>query len=215
MCFSETASFVAGSGLVAVGIGTVIAARHTSHLALAFVPILFGIQQIAEGFVWRDINSHKLVQGTLPASATFYMFMAYVFWPIFLPFAVRLAESKKLRRAILSSIQAIGIAVGAYGFSGITNHSVDIHKVGGHVDYAYQIPFELTLTLTYYAVVVLATLISSSKTIRVFGGFIAIGAPIASWITDHSMESVWCFFTAMASAIVLAHVIQERSQAKI
>ncbi|GAV20644.1 hypothetical protein MMIC_P1616 [Mariprofundus micogutta] len=49
MCFSATASFIAGGALTAIGVKTVKLAANRAELPFVSIPLLFGIQQIIEG----------------------------------------------------------------------------------------------------------------------------------------------------------------------
>ena len=76
MCFSATASFVAGSALLAAGAvylkkQSVGETGFSRQHYLALIPCLFGLQQLLEGIVWLG------VQEQVPAS--FMMFAAYGF----------------------------------------------------------------------------------------------------------------------------------------
>jgi len=44
MCFSATASFVAGSALSAVGVATVKKAKRKTEIPFALIPLLFGVR---------------------------------------------------------------------------------------------------------------------------------------------------------------------------
>ena len=46
MCFSATASFTAGTGLIAFGAFTARRARRPAELPFALIPVLFGVQQL-------------------------------------------------------------------------------------------------------------------------------------------------------------------------
>ena len=61
MCFSATASFAAGTALSAVGGLTLRKSQGKVELPLALVPLLFGVQQFSEGFLWLSLG------GDLPA----------------------------------------------------------------------------------------------------------------------------------------------------
>lgn len=52
MCFSATASFAAGAGLLVVGAITLRQARRRAEMPFAAIPLLFGIQQLIEGALW-------------------------------------------------------------------------------------------------------------------------------------------------------------------
>lgn len=49
MCFSATASCIAGAALVAVGARTLQLSRGRAEVPLGLVPMLFGVEQLTEG----------------------------------------------------------------------------------------------------------------------------------------------------------------------
>jgi hypothetical protein len=54
MCFSAEASFAAGGLLIAGGVVSTVKLKPArKSLALASIPIIFGIHQLSEGVVWR------------------------------------------------------------------------------------------------------------------------------------------------------------------
>ena len=52
MCFSASASFIAGTTLCAVGAATLKRTEDRSERPFAMIPLLFGIQQLIEGVIW-------------------------------------------------------------------------------------------------------------------------------------------------------------------
>jgi len=56
MCFSASASFIAGASLFAVGVATLKRARARAELPFAMIPLLFGIQQLTEGVIWLTFS---------------------------------------------------------------------------------------------------------------------------------------------------------------
>src|SRR3990167_10540843 len=60
MCFSATASFIAGSALSAIGVVTIKKTKRKAEIPFAMIPLLFGIQQIIEGVVWLSFGSSLL-----------------------------------------------------------------------------------------------------------------------------------------------------------
>ncbi len=55
MCFSATASFIAGSALSAGGIVTLRMTARRAEIPFAMIPLLFGVQQLIEGMVWLSL----------------------------------------------------------------------------------------------------------------------------------------------------------------
>ena len=112
MCFSATASFTAGAALSTVGGLTLRKSRGKLELPVALVPLLFGVQQFTEGFLWLSLrNDLPMVK----AWATYiYSMFSHVLWPIFVPFAILLVETGRRRRRAIGVLFALGLGVGLY-----------------------------------------------------------------------------------------------------
>ena len=79
MCFSASASFIAGAALVTAGIATLRIVRRPSEIPFAAIPLLFGLQQLIEGLIWLSFrDASPLANSTL----TFvYSLFSHVVWP--------------------------------------------------------------------------------------------------------------------------------------
>ena len=58
MCFSATASFTAGVGLLAIGAVTASRINRPAELPFALIPTLFGVQQLIEGALWLTFTGN-------------------------------------------------------------------------------------------------------------------------------------------------------------
>lgn len=198
MCFSATASFVAGGVLSATGIVTIRKAKTKAEVPFACIPLLFGIQQLVEGVVWLSFGNSLL--NSLATNA--FLAFALVIWPIFVPIAVLLIETNKTRKKLLLPFVLIGALVGSYllytMFAGpymshISNNSISYHS--GHI--------HLYLVATFYLLATCGSpFISSQKIVKIFGLTVLIAAGIATWFYTQTFLSVWCFFAAIVSLIV-------------
>jgi len=61
MCFSATASFIAGVSLLVLGVATVKKAKRKAEIPFAMIPLLFGVQQIIEGMLWLSFRFDALL----------------------------------------------------------------------------------------------------------------------------------------------------------
>jgi hypothetical protein len=57
MCFSAEASFAGGAVITAVGVATVVKSRQPEQKLFSTIPLLFGLQQFAEGALWITLKS--------------------------------------------------------------------------------------------------------------------------------------------------------------
>lgn len=203
MCFSATASFVAGGALSAAGVETLRHAKTKKRVPLAAIPLFFGIQQLVEGVVWSSFGIPWL--NTL--ATHLFVFFSHVFWPSYIPLAILLIEKERGRRLMLKVLLLIGLATSL----NLLFHSLLISTpiaciTGGSIVYETLLPI-IPLGLGFYVLAtVVACLVSSHKYIRVFGIALLGSFIIAYWSYHKAFYSVWCFFAAILSFIIYVHL---------
>ena len=105
MCFSTEASFIGGTIITAIGVATIRKVHKPSQIVFASIPLFFGIQQIAEGFVWLSLQNPDY-GGLLKPATYMFLIMAEVFWPFMTPLAVLHMEKNEKRRIYLKILLA-------------------------------------------------------------------------------------------------------------
>ena len=198
MCFSATASLIAGGVLSATGVLTLKQAKTKAELPFASIPLLFGIQQLIEGVVWLSFGNSALNS----ISTYAYSIFSHVLWPIFVPASILLLEKDPVRRRILQVFTGIGLAVGIYLFyfiflDGVASQILN-HSVAYNSPHLY-LPFVLTL---YVFATCISFFISSNKIINTIGVVMIASFLIAGWFFSETFISVWCFFAAILSVLV-------------
>ena len=113
MCFSAGASFAGGALISTIGVLTVRKNNDSSSRVFAAMPLIFGVQQISEGFVWVALQSpgNDLM---LNISAYVFLFAALILWPSYVPLSVLLLEKERGGRRIMSPLLVLGLLVSAY-----------------------------------------------------------------------------------------------------
>lgn len=204
MCYSAGASFTAGVVISAVGVAAVTSVHKPSQRLFAIIPLIFGIQQFAEGFLWLTLQSsdYEIVQ-----SICNYVFLitAQVIWPVILPLSVLLMEEESKRRKVLRILLVTGIALSLYyGFYLLTS-DVTSEILNCHILYKIDSPKTLMRpTFMFYLVVTVAPLfISSVKRMYVMAILIILSLAIAVYFYRVHLTSVWCFFAAVISIVIL------------
>lgn len=198
MCFSATASLVAGGTLAAIGGATLARAKTKKELPLASVPLLFGIQQITDGIVWLSFGMHPLNTIAVYAYAVF----SRVFWPIFLPFSVLLIETDRSRKNILRLFCVLGSLVGLFFLYFIFTGTVAAHIANNCIIYDVSYPYVFATIATYLIATCGACLFSSHRILNIFGGALFISFVVSGWFYFETLSSVWCFFAAVLSTII-------------
>ena len=202
MCFSATASFVAGTGLSVLGVATLRVTRRRSETAFAAIPLIFGLQQMVEGALWLSFR-FDAPQLKLAMTYLFSMF-SHVLWPIFVPFAIGLLETVPWRRAVIWGFQGVGLLVGLYLLFLIVEFPVTA-VVAENIVYVSPHFFKIPVMLLYVAATCVSCFFSSIATIRLFGVLALLLFAIAYGFFAVALFSVWCFFAALLSAIIFVY----------
>ncbi len=209
MCFSATASFVAGTTLSLIGVATLKNVQRKSEFPFALIPLLFGVQQLIEGGLWLSFRfDHPLVN-----MATTYAFsvFSHTVWPIFVPFSVGMLETVSWRRHVMWGFQVVGLAIGLYLLYFLIKYPVvavakeNIVYVSPHF---YQVP----AMLLYLAATCVVSFFSSHRLVKIFGVLALALFFIAYWFYTEALFSVWCFFSAVLSAIIYLYFKSEQGR---
>jgi hypothetical protein len=205
MCFSAEASFTVGAVLVPAGVYCLQAAarKQPRLLPLAVVPVIFGLQQISEGFVWLGLARQDAL--LTRRAALVFLLPAMAGWPFWIPFLTWVKETHPFRKRILLLLTGCSTAwfwflyvpllVGPETLltAQIHHHSID-YKLG---DIPVSRHLQPGLVQFLYLLTVGAPfLIGSEKWGLVPTFLLTISALAASILFQHAFVSVWCFFAA-------------------
>lgn len=204
MCFSATASFTAGAFLLGAGAMTLRMARRPSERLFAAIPLLFAIQQLTEGVVWLSFGWEMPVLTTVMAQL--YSFFSHVLWPVVVPLAAWLLEPRGPRRRVLAAVLAVGMAVGGYLLVGMFTDPIVARPIGQHIEYDAPHFYAAAVMTLYLSATTLGMLLSSHRTLKVFGALVLAASFVAYVAYARWFISVWCFFSAVLSVVVYLHV---------
>jgi len=211
MCFSAQASFVTAAITGAIGIVTLTKVNEPRELPFAATPLLFALQQAVEGLLWLNLPSAP--DGSLTTMLTFlYLFFAEAFWPLYAPFAVWLIEPSVHRRNLMIVCLGVGAGVGAYLLWWLLGHPHVATIQNGHIVYVTEYRHSDAVSVAYLAATGLPLLLSSQRTVVVLGAIVLAGLVVAYAFYWEAFVSVWCFFAAAASVVILCHLEWSRRQ---
>jgi hypothetical protein len=211
MCFSAEASFAASAVLGVVGVSGLARGPSPAERPLAFVPLLFSVQQFCEGLVWVGVANHDAVLSRVFAYA--FVFFAFFLWPIFVPLAALLVEPVPQRKRIQEWLCVVGICTAVFITGSLVRGPLDVTDRGGHLFYGLALPRHTEVLVAYF-VAVCAPLISSWRWVRAFGLALVLGLTSSLVHFASDFVSLWCFAAALASAAVWLH-LRERALARL
>jgi len=203
MCFSPEASFAGGIIIASIGIFTIKKVHKPSQLVFASIPLFFGIQQIAEGFVW--------ITTPLPEYSYFQKFFTYwflimadVLWPLIIPLSVLLMEKAKKKIKILKVIFVMGLFLSIYYAYCFWFYAVTPQIMDYHVQYNTDFPKSVAIPafIVYLFVTITPLFISSIKKMKWLGILMFSSCLVSVVFFTQYLASVWCFFAALISGVI-------------
>ena len=208
MCFSPAVSFVSGAVLISIGAATLNANYSRPQFMLNSMPLLFGAQQVAEGFVWRELHNSSVV-GATPAVLSFLGF-ALVIWPAWVPWSVYNIETIFWRKKVLLILGGLGIGVGLSTLWLLLKSGPEAYPEGHSIGYRFSNWVRVLPANFEFASYILTSLFpfffSSKAWVKTTGTLIFLGMVLAMIVRERAVTSVWCFFAAIVSVYIAWHV---------
>lgn len=209
MCFSASVSFGASALLAGTGIVALRKNESRSMLPFACTPILFSVHQLAEGFLWLSLKNPDLADWYNPSLYS-YLFVSQVLWPVWVPFIVWLMEPDRIKKKWLSYFALLGGATMVYMIYSLAVSNVSAVAESGHIHFSLNFPWMELRRILYFLTTLVPLFISSLRymkllAVAMFGSLILTFIFYTYWVI-----SVWCFFAALLSALVLLVISQNK-----
>lgn len=204
MCFSASASFGASVVLGTIGVVTIRKVKAPTLVPFAIIPLIFAVQQASEGMLWLGLSD--------PGHASWRHFPVYIFltfaqliWPSWIPFSILLLEKDRNRKRILVGLLAMGLSISGYLLYCLFTYPVAAEIQSGHIHYQLNFPlaFVPISGVLYFVPTVISLFVSSVRKMPYLGLAILLSFIATKIYFDDYLISVWCFFAALLSLIVL------------
>lgn len=216
MCLSAPVSFAAAAALVPTGAFAVNRALKVDRrfLALAALPVFFGLQQYFEGMVWLAGAAGD--QGAVSSNSLAYMFFAWIAWPVWVPIAGYFIETGR-KRLLYIAFAIGGAMLGALLYVPYFAHdgwlTIRFLERAIVYDTTELLDFIMAREFTYgiYVFFVAAPLlISRDHHVRFFGLLVAAALAVTYAFFQYAHISVFCFGGALASLYLVFAMLQKK-----
>lgn len=200
MCFSATASFTASVVLGGVGAVTLGKTKNKRAWLMSAVPLLFALQQFTEGLLWLSFDrwpSYSL------ALTHVFLFFALFLWPVYTPWMFFALEPSKIRRIIMLVFCAAGAVVGVIFYTNFLAQPEVAGVINRCIYYPNKIFQPELLKYLYILVTIGSGLISSRLIAKIFCLLVLVGSLVTYYFYAVNFTSVWCFFAATVSVVLL------------
>lgn len=203
MCFSATASFTAGIVLSGIGVASLKSVKEPNQVAFASIPMVFAVQQLAEGILWLSLTNPKWAG--LETMATYsFLLIAQIIWPLWLPAAFILFEKEKRRKNIMKIFLVMGMMIAGYFAYCLSTYNVSASIRDHHIFYDLAYPLALVPYAAFFYVFSTAAtpLFSSNRKVQLIGFIIGIFYVVVRILFQPNLISVWCFFGTLIAIII-------------
>jgi len=192
-----------------VGILTLKKVSVPNEVIFASIPLLFGLHQLTEGFVWLGVGG-EVPHRTLQMAETIFIYYAQGVLPFLIPLAIWLVEKKGLKKQLLAILTFLGFGLMLYTLYGLAIFPSSVKVT--HDILFYSNPW----TANYYdaSIYVITTcgalMLSSSISIQIFGFLNLLGLTIIAFILPYGFTSVWCLYAAAISGLLYFYFVERR-----
>ena len=200
MCLSPEVDVVAS---ITIGTFAIDALRHNKGvqtLPIALVPAIFAVHTFASAVVWwgnrGNVPSHW---GNL--AAQFFIAIAFVLLPIYIPLAVLCLEPVHWRRFIMTLFSAGGLIAGAMYAHHIALGDSSAVVCKRYVDYHVS-GVSLSFAILYDLATLGAVLVSSYRSLQLWGMINILAIGVLSLVEREGLPSLWCFWAACTSGCI-------------
>jgi hypothetical protein len=193
MCFSATASFTAAGILSIISLLSIKEViKKPRFIMLALVPVLFAIQQFAEGIIWKFPGSW--LAGLAPY--IFYL-IAVGIWPFWVPMSLWILEKNKRHASLLLIFSVLGAL---YIFLTVAKlwHGINAQTIHHHITYTFNNSIELPVS-SYFFLTIGSCFESTLRYMKLFATALLISCIASYYFWYIAFGSVWCFFAAILS----------------
>lgn len=203
MCFSPEASFAGGVIISAIGVATIQKVHKPSQIIFAGIPLFFGIQQIAEGFLWVTLPVPDFIN-IQKITTYLFLIMALVIWPSMIPLSVILMEGDSSRKKFLRLLLVLGLILSVYYSFCLMLFKVYPEVSCYHILYKNDFPITLSMPafIIYLFVTITPLFISGIKRTWLLGILMMLSCLVTAIFFTQFLTSVWCFFAALISGVV-------------
>lgn len=206
MCFSPTGDLVGGAVVVAIGVDACLHVRgRTEYLAIAALPIVLGLHQIDETFVWWWLQGHVGI-GVGHVAMWIYLIFAMVILPSAVPLMVLLFEPSPRRRWRVAPFVVLGAGVSAVLLEAMLVGHPSVRLGTYHLAYSIGLRHGVVVIGLYIAATCGSLLVSGFRPVLWFGLMNLVAVVVLALLCASGFTSLWCFYAALVSGAIALHL---------
>jgi hypothetical protein len=199
MCFSADGDLAGGVVVFAIGVD---ALRHLrgrkEYLVIAALPLVLGLHQIDEAFVWWGLQGH--VSAHVGRVAMWiYLLFALVALPVLAPVLVMTLEKTPTGRRRIAPFLVIGMGTSVLLLVAMLSTTPSSHLGHFHIAYSIGLRDGIPIIGLYIIATCGSMLASGFRHVVWFGFANLVAVVVLARLCADGFTSLWCFYAALAS----------------
>jgi Family of unknown function (DUF6629) len=218
MCLSEPVSFATGSVLVVGGAFACWKAWNINkrYLPIAFMPVMAGVQQFMEGYVWMGLNTSDPFMVWWGAMG--FIFFTWFMWPIWIPFGVYVLEPTESRRkkvflllALAGTVLGVALYIPHLLNPDWVNVSINKNSLAyeGTMFLDYLMPRWLTYAI-YLFLIIVPPLMSTYLHVRLFGLTLIAVVTLDNIFLSYAYISFFCLLAGIGTIHLIYIIVRNK-----
>jgi hypothetical protein len=206
VCFAAEADALVGAAVVAIGVDALRDVEEPKEIPLAALPLLLGLHQLSEAFVWWGLQGH-VAHSIERASTWVYLLFAFSALPILIAIAVGLVEPVVARRHVIAAFGLLASVVAIALTTAMVRGTLEAAIDSRHIEYSVDtLGYGGQLTGLYVLATCGALLASSYRDLATLGVLNLVVVPLLMALTIGGFVSLWCFWAAIVSVVIDLHM---------
>ena len=205
MCFSPEGDLIGGLVVTAIGVDACLHLRgRPEYRLIAPFPILLGLHQLDETFVWWQLQGH-VSHGVGVVAMWIYLLFAFVVLPTMVPTMVLLLEPLG-RRRVIAPFLVLGVVTSAVLLETMVSGHPSATLGAYHVAYTIGLQHGMVIIGLYILATSGSMLASSIRNVVWFGAVNVVAVIVLAKLCANGFTSLWCFYAALASGAIALHM---------
>jgi len=205
MCFSPEGDLIGGLVVTAIGVDACLHLKgRPEYRLIAPFPILLGLHQIDETFVWWQLQGH-VSHAVGIVAMWIYLLFAFVVLPTLVPTMVLLLEPRG-RRRVIAPFLLLGIITSVALLETMLSGHPSAKLGSYHVAYTIGLQHGVVIIGLYIVATCGSMLASGLRNVVWFGAVNLLAVIVLARLCANGFASLWCFYAALASGAIALHL---------
>lgn len=202
-------NFTLSGALGAIGVLTLRKVSMPKEVVFALLPLLFGLHQFTQGFVWLGMDG-LIEPRALEMAESIFIFYAQGLLPFLVPLAIWLLEPKGFTRVLMGLLLLAGALLAAYTLYGLSFQPTTVYVADNALVYVNPWTAKMWIDVVYIVTTCAPLLLSSSIAVQLFGWMNLAGLMTIHLFKPHAVTSLWCLYAAAVSVSLYFYFVERR-----